>query len=126
MSEKYPEHIVMALGFGLLSLSIAGFPFVETVTSTFLLLLLFGAGFGMIQPFLTTLIIQVSPSSIMGGVVSVFNTMKYIGQTAAPSVLGLILLYSNMQMVFVVSSLFGFIIALSIYLTKSRFYDVEF
>lgn len=51
--------------------------------------------------------------------------IKYIGQTAAPSVLGLILLYFNMQMVFIVSGLFGFIIALSIYLTKSRFSNVE-
>lgn len=125
LSKIYPEHIVMAFGFGLLSLAIAGFPFVDTVTSMFLLLLLFGAGFGMIQPFLTTLIIQVSPGNIMGGVVSVFNMMKYIGQTAAPSVLGLILLYFNMQMVFIVSGLFGFFIALSIYLTKSRFSNVE-
>lgn len=66
LSKKYPEYIVMAFGFGFLSLVITGFPFVDTVTSMFLLLLLFGAGFGMIQPFLTTLIIQVSPGNIMG------------------------------------------------------------
>lgn len=125
LSEIYSEHIVMSAGFGLLSAAIAGFPFVNTVSSTFFLLLLFGAGFGMIQPFLTTLIIQVSPSNIMGGIVSIFNTMKYIGQTAAPSVLGIVLFYFNMDMIFIVSSIFGFIIALSVYLTKARFYETN-
>lgn len=125
LSDKYPEHIVMALGFCLLSFAMVGFPFVNTVNSTFLLLLLFGIGFGMVQPFLTTLIIQVAPQNMLGGIVSVFNTMKYIGQTAAPSILGLILLYFNMEMVFIISSLFGFTISLSVYFAKGKFSVIE-
>jgi sugar phosphate permease len=125
MSSRFPPHLVIGSGFILTSIALAGMPWAGSIQVMLLMLLVFGAGFGMIQPVLNTLVTQIAPKGLMGSVVSVFNTMKYAGQTAAPVVLAIVLLQFNLKGVFLTSSLFGVVVAASVYLSGHRFSDIE-
>jgi len=123
LSGRFASHLVMGSGFALSSIALAGLPWANSIPAMLLLLLVFGAGFGMVQPVLNTLVTRIAPQGLMGAVVSVFNTMKYAGQTAAPAVLAIILLEFDLKAVFMSSRLLGLAVALSIYLTRHRFCD---
>jgi len=123
LSGRFASHVVMGSGFALSSIALAGLPWANSIPTMLLLLLVFGAGFGMVQPVLNTLVTRIAPQGLMGAVVSVFNTMKYAGQTAAPAVLAFVLLEFDLKAVFMSSSLLGLAVALSIYLTRHRFCD---
>ena len=118
MSRRFPQHAVIASGFIISAMAVAGLAVADSLPQTVALLLMFGAGFGAVQPFLNTLVTQVAPEGHMGSVVSLFNTMKYAGQTAAPAVLAMVLIRSDLQTAFIVSSILGLIAASSIYLAK--------
>lgn len=47
-------------------------------------LLLFGSGFGLVSPQLNALVTEQVSRELRRGLVSLFKTMKYVGQTAAP------------------------------------------
>ncbi|MBN1134366.1 MAG: MFS transporter [Methanosarcinaceae archaeon] len=125
LSSRFPKHLVIGSGFFLTSIALAGLPWAGSIQVMLLMLLVFGAGFGMIQPVLNTLVTQIAPKGMMGSVVSVFNTMKYVGQTAAPAVLAIVLLQFDLKGVFLSSSLFGLVVAASMYLSGNRFSDIK-
>jgi ACDE family multidrug resistance protein len=125
LSSRFPPHLVIGSGFFLTSIALAGMPWAESIQVMLLMLLVFGAGFGMIQPVLNTLVTHIAPKGLMGSVVSIFNTMKYAGQTASPVVLSIVLLQFNLKSVFLTSSLFGLVVAASVYLSGHRFSDIE-
>jgi len=66
-------------------------------------------------------IVQIAPSESKGGVLSIHNTMKYIGQCLAPIILGIVLLHFDLNTVFIVSGSFGLLVALMTYLMKNSF-----
>jgi MFS family permease len=125
LASKYPKYTILGIGFTLLAIAVVGMSGVYSIPLVFLLLLVFGVGFGMVQPLLNTLVTQVAPDDVMGSVVSLFNTMKYVGQTAAPAVLGIILLNSNLVVVFISSSLLGFCVAISTYIMRHKIYTTD-
>ncbi|WP_292487973.1 MFS transporter [Methanohalobium sp.] len=125
LASKYPKYTILGIGFTLLGIAVVGMSGVYSIPLVFLLLLVFGVGFGMVQPLLNTLVTQVAPNDAMGSVVSLFNTMKYVGQTAAPAVLGVILLNSNLVVVFIASSLLGFCVAISTYIMRHKIYTTD-
>jgi MFS family permease len=122
LASKYPKYTILGIGFTLLGIAVVGMSGANSIPLVFMLLLVFGVGFGMVQPLLNALITQVAPDDEMGSVVSLFNTMKYVGQTAAPAVLGVILLNSNLAVVFIISSLLGFCVAISTFIMRHKIY----
>lgn len=61
---------------------------------------LFGIGRGLVQPQINTLVTDKAPEGRTGGLVSIFNIMKYSGQTAAPLALGVVLTLGGFKAVF--------------------------
>ncbi|MFP4654933.1 MAG: MFS transporter [Methanohalobium sp.] len=115
LSLKFSKKTITGVGFAVMGTAIIGMAGAYHLPLVFVLLLLFGIGFGVLIPFINTLITQVAPGEVMGGVVSIFNTMKFVGMTASSVVLGLILLTSNLETVFIVSGLLGFGVVLMNY-----------
>lgn len=70
-------------------------------------LFMFGMGRGLFQPQINTLVTKVAPKGRLGGVSSVNNIAKYVGQMSAPIALGLIQTYFDFTMVFFVSGAIG-------------------
>lgn len=121
LASKHSTILIIATGFALDGLAIFSISFVYSIAAVLLLILLFGAGFGLAQTAIDAQIIQVAPSGSKGGVLSIHNTMKYIGQCLAPIVLGIVLLHFDLNTVFIVSGSFGLLVALMTYLMKNFF-----
>jgi sugar phosphate permease len=85
--------------------------------------LLFGAGYGLAQTAIDTQIIQTAPSEAKGGVLSIHNSMKFVGTCLSPIVLGIVLSHFDLDTVFIVAGSFGLLIALITYLMKNLFED---
>ena len=121
LAGKYSLLMVSAAGFACVGLSMVFMPVLHSLAAVFLLLLLFGAGLVLAQTAIDVQIIQVSPPASRGGVISIHNCMKYVGQSASPLVLGIILVYFGLDAVFIAAGVFGLLIALTTYLMKKQF-----
>lgn len=118
---KYSMIRVIVAGFALVGLAILSISFASSIVIVLLLMLLFGAGYGLAQTTIDAQIIQISPSESRGGVLSIHNTMKYTGQSLSPIVFGIVLLNFNLDTVFMLSGFLGLFIALTTYLMKNMF-----
>jgi len=118
---KYSMIQVITAGFALVGLAILSIPFANSIVTILLLMLVFGAGYGLAQTTNDAQIIRISPSESRGGVLSMHNTMKYTGQSLSPIVLGIVLLHSDINTVFTISGILGLLIALTTYLMRNNF-----
>ncbi|MDR7666265.1 MFS transporter [Methanosarcina sp. Z-7115] len=121
LASKHSSMLIIATGFTLTGLAIFSVSFAYSIFTVLLLMLLFGAGFGLAQTAIDAQIVQIAPSESKGGVLSIHNTMKYIGQTLSPIVLGIVLLHFDLNTVFMLSGSFGLLVALITYLMKNSF-----
>jgi len=121
LASKHSTILIIATGFALDGLAIFSISFAYSIAAIILLILLFGAGFGLAQTAIDAQIIQIAPSESKGGVLSIHNTMKYIGQSLSPIILGIVLLHFDLNTVFIVSGSFGLLVALMTYLMKNSF-----
>ncbi|ABE53083.1 MFS transporter [Methanococcoides burtonii] len=121
IASKFSLPVLIGSGLFLMATSIFLISFSVQLPVLFLLLLVFGAGFGLTQTSTDTQIIQIAPLRSKGGVLSIYNTMKYLGQSAAPITLGIILLYFGLQAVFILSGIFGLLVAVTTFMVRSRF-----
>jgi ACDE family multidrug resistance protein len=124
-SAKYGKQKLLMAGFAMTGVALGGLIFAGSFHLVLVLIFVFGAGFGMVQPQLNTLATQVAPPGMMGGIVSVFNIMKYAGQTAAPLVLAVVLFHSDMHIVFATSCTFAFVVSLSAYFFKGVYESLD-
>jgi predicted MFS family arabinose efflux permease len=121
LASKHSAMLIIATGFTLTGLAIFSVSFAYSIFTVLLLMLLFGAGFGLAQTAIDAQIVQIAPSESKGGVLSIHNTMKYVGQSLSPIVLGLILLHFDLNTVFRIAGFFGLLVALMTYLMKNSF-----
>ncbi len=121
LASKHSTILIIATGFALDGLAIFSISFAYSIVAVFLLILLFGAGFGLAQTAIDAQIVQIAPSESKGGVLCIHNTMKYIGQCLSPIVLGMVLLYFDLDTVFMLSGSFGLLVALITYSMKNIF-----
>ena len=118
---KYSMVQVITTGFALVGLAILSVSFANSIVVVLLLMLMFGAGYGLAQTTIDAQIIHISPSESRVGVLSIHNTMKYTGQSLSPIVLGIVLLHFSLDTVFMISGILGLLIALTTYLMKNIF-----
>lgn len=121
LASNHSTILIIATGFTLDGLAIFSISFTYSIAAILLLILLFGAGFGLAQTAIDAQMVQIAPSESKGGVLSIHNTMKYIGQCLAPIILGIVLLNFDLNTVFIVSGSFGLLVALLTYLMKNIF-----
>ncbi|MFA5253086.1 MAG: MFS transporter [Methanoregula sp.] len=123
LTGKYSLSVVIALGFACVGLSMLFLAWAPSVVAVILLLLVFGAGLILAQTAIDVQLIQLSPPKTRGGVISIHSCMKYIGQSAAPIVLGIVLVFFGLDAVFVVAGILGVLVALMTFALKKRFTD---
>ncbi len=121
LASKHSTILIIATGFALDGLAIFSISFAYSIVTVLLLILLFGAGFGLAQTAIDAQIVLIAPSESKGGVLSIHNTMKYIGQCLSPIVLGIVLLHFDLDTVFMLSGSFGLLVALMTYIMKNSF-----
>jgi len=121
LTGKYSLPVVIAAGFVAVGLSLMFLACAQSVAAVVLLLLVFGVGLILAQTAIDVQLIQLSPPTTRGGVIAIHSCMKYVGQSAAPIVLGIVLVFFGLDAVFVVAGILGVLAALMAYLMKKRF-----
>ncbi|WP_292370296.1 MFS transporter [Methanoregula sp. UBA64] len=121
LTGKYSLPLVIVAGFICVGLSMLFLACAQSVASVVLLLLLFGVGLIFAQTAIDVQLIQLSPPATRGGVIAIHSCMKYVGQSAAPIVLGIILVFFGLSAVFVVAGILGVLVALVTFAMKRRF-----
>ncbi|MFO8109666.1 MAG: MFS transporter [Thermoplasmata archaeon] len=67
----------------------------------------YGIGMGIVSPTIYNRVTRLSPPELTGSVIAIFNTMKYIGMTLAPLVVGILLIFMGLKAVFIGVGIIG-------------------
>ena len=111
LSLRYSLLSLTGAGFFLTALACGMIGIVHSKVVLVPLLMLFGVGGGLIQIMGDTLILQVAPIASMGSTLSLYNSMKYVGQTLSPVFFGFMLVRFGLEPVFLSGAGFGFAVA---------------
>ncbi|WAI01101.1 MFS transporter [Methanogenium organophilum] len=120
-TRKFSMPAVISMGFTLIGIAMIGISFVPSVIGILLLLMLFGAGFGLAQTTIDVLIVKISPQESRGGILSIHNCMKYVGQSLSPVIFAVILVHFGINTVLLIAGILGLLIALMTCLMIRRF-----
>lgn len=107
--EKIPQAGAICIGFLITGLSLFFMPLSLPLGLIAVPLGVFGAGRGLIQPQINSIVTEVAPTGRLGGIVSIYNMMKYGGQMSAPLLLGFVLAYGGYNAVFEVAGIISLI-----------------
>lgn len=61
----------------------------------------YGIGMGMVVPTVYNRVTRLPPKEIAGSVIAIFNTMKYLGMTLSPLILGFLLSFVKLETIFI-------------------------
>ncbi|MFQ5711018.1 MAG: MFS transporter [Candidatus Geothermarchaeales archaeon] len=103
--KRLAKSNAVIVGFFVYGLSLLIIPFISQPQLFLLPVAALGVGHGLNIPALHTLATELAPIEHRAVVVSLFITMIRVGQTLGPPLLATILLYSDLNMIFVVSGL---------------------
>jgi len=121
LAIKHSRILIIATGFALFGLALLSMSVAFSIVLVLLLMLLTGAGYGLAQTAIDAQIIHIAPSESKGGVLAIHNTMKYVGMSLSPVVLGIFLLHFDLNTVFIISGFFGLLVALMTYFMRNIF-----
>ncbi len=99
----------IAPGFLLFSLGLISIPIWPAAELISISVLLTGTGIGFIQPTIYNRATKLAPEELSGGVIAVFNSMKFVGMTASPVLLGVVFRYTNPAGPFIATGIIGVI-----------------
>jgi len=106
-SSTFQRPHILTAGFAVMSASLLVIFLSQYLWHIIAALLLFGFGFGTVQPQLNTWITEQVTGTQRGGLVSLFNMMKYIGQTAAPLLFGAVLAGASIKIIYITAFAIG-------------------
>jgi len=112
LEEVISSRKLILSGFFLHGLALIWFPYEYPLASLLVLLFIFGVGRGFVMPQINTLITKLAPEEGVGGLVAVFNTMRFVGMGTSPAVLGIVRGYAGLEAVFLVSASLAFMASL--------------
>ncbi len=115
-----PKKYLIGLGFLVSGLGFLILPGRQIISWIAFSLIIFGLGRGLYQPQINTLVTDVAPKGRLGGIASVNNIARYVGQMSAPFVLGIIKTVTNFSVVFMISGLIGMVMGIGTLLLVIR------
>jgi len=99
-------------GFLLLAAAMISIPVWNGLYQTAFSLVLFGTGFGILQPSVYNEAAAAGPERLKGSILCLFNTVKFAGMTLAPLLLRFVQKFCGLQCVFYVAGLLALFWAL--------------
>jgi len=121
LARRFSLIRVIVAGFSCIGVSMFCISSADSVVVIFLLLILFGAGYGLAQTAIDAEILSVSPPRSIGGILSIHTCMKYMGMSLSPVILAVVLSLSDLHTVFVISGLIGIATAILTIAVMQRF-----
>ncbi len=91
-----------ALGFLLMAMSLLLLPlWAQGSYLVGLSFIIYGIGMGIVSPTIYNRATYLPPAELTGSVIAIFNTMKYVGMTLSPFIIGFALLFIKLDTVFI-------------------------
>ena len=100
INQIFKEGPKLFTGFILIGLSMVFIPIWLHGYQLVISLILFGTGMGIIQPAIYNRATTAGPEQLTGSIISLFNTVKFIGMTLAPVLLRFVYHYWSLEGVF--------------------------
>ncbi len=107
--RNFSEYSIILTGFVLCSTALLTISSVESYHTLLPCFIIWGGGFGLALPTLNTCAAGLAPLQMRAGVVSIFTTVMYLGQTVSPPIFGYILAGSELDTVFRTAGLLGLV-----------------
>ncbi len=107
INRRLGRRFTLVCGYSAIGLSLAVMPLWPTAAGVAVSLVLFGVGMGVVQPVIFNWATTAGPAELTGSIVSLFNTLKFIGMTAAPLVLRSVHGAGGMRLTFAVAGAVG-------------------
>lgn len=109
LKGRIDDHLIILVGFILLGISLFLVSTAGSLSTLLTYLIIWGAGFSLILPTLSTAVTEQAPANLRAGVVSVFSMTMYLGQTISPPIFGIVLNYSDLSFVFLSVSILALV-----------------
>ncbi len=111
IENRLSVRIILTLAFILEGISLVLIPLIDRVLLLIIPVIIFGFGFGLALPLLLTLATRLGPMELRGVLSSLIYSGIRIGQTTGPILMGLVVLYSSIEIVFLLSAIIAFSIS---------------
>lgn len=90
----------IAIGFGLMAVTLAIIPLIREISWILFTAVLFGAGFGIVLPSLYDALAGLAPAKLRASILSAGTGAGFLGQSLCPILLGFVLYNSRLEVVF--------------------------
>lgn len=100
VARRFGQKAAVAFGFSLMAMTLVLFPSLTDLALIIPTAILFGVGFGMITPNLYDVLAEIAPAEVRTSVLAVGTGFNSVGQFVSPVILGQILKYAGLPMVF--------------------------
>lgn len=107
LNRRLGRRLTLVCGYTAIGVSLALMPFWPGAPGVVVSLVLFGIGMGVVQPAIFNWATTAGPAELTGSIVALFNTLKFIGMTAAPLVLRSVHGAGGMRWTFAVAGAVG-------------------
>ena len=115
INRRIGKRLTISFGYLTIAVSLTTIPLWPGLPGVAVSLILFGMGMGVVQPVIFNWATTAGPPGLIGSIVALFNTLKFIGMTAAPVALrgvygvgGLILTFAAAGLIAVLWALRAF------------------
>jgi ACDE family multidrug resistance protein len=98
--EMQPPERLLAVAFSSCAIGLAAIATAQGLAITALGALLFGLGNGLISPLQKSLLTRRTPANMRGGVVAIDRVIQQVAKSAAPALMGVVLLVANLEAAF--------------------------
>lgn len=112
--SRFPKRKIVLAGFTFCAIALFLIPYAPNFVLSLPVLFIWGIGFGLTIPTLSTLATELAPLEQRAGVVSGFSVMTYVGQTISPPLFAAVMTFTSLEFVFTAASMLALLPVLGI------------
>lgn len=125
LSQTLGLSLATSVGFGLMAVTLGIIPLLHQMSWILLTAVLFGAGFGIVLPNLYHALANKAPAKLRSSVLSAGTGASFLGQSLSPILLGSVLNYSGLEVVFYTAAGLSIVAGILLLLGKNRLENDE-
>lgn len=118
LTQKVGVAPAIAIGFGLMAVTLATIPWLQQLSLILLTAVFFGVGFGIVLPTLYSTLANIAPSALKSSVMAAGTGAGFLGQFLSPILLAPVVSYAGINSVFYASALIALVAGLLLFVPK--------
>lgn len=118
LTQKVGVAPAIAIGFGLMAVTLATIPWLHQLSWILLTAVFFGVGFGIVLPTLYSTLANVAPSTLKSSIMAAGTGAGFLGQFLSPVLLAPVVNYAGIKSVFYAAALIALVAGLLLFVPK--------